>query len=115
MVSFECGLVVEGIYYLRTHLEALLSGQTRFLWQSSLRMYRKVLNSTFLLNVAETLLTRIVMIPIGLITSVILARVLGPEGRGLYAVAATISAIGEQFGNFGLHASNTYYVARDKK
>src|SRR3972149_6606561 len=49
-----------------------------------------------------------------LVTSVLVARILGPEGRGLYAVAMAVGAIGVQFGNLGLHASNTYYVARER-
>jgi O-antigen/teichoic acid export membrane protein len=77
-------------------------------------LYRKNITSDFVQKVAETFVTRILLIGIGLITSVIIARTLGPEGRGLYAVAATVGAIGVQFGNLGLHASNTYYAARDR-
>ena len=73
-----------------------------------------MLVSDFVRKVAETFVTRVLLIGIGLITSVIVARILGPEGRGLYAVAAAICAIGVQFGNLGLHASNTYYVAKDR-
>jgi O-antigen/teichoic acid export membrane protein len=72
------------------------------------------LSPDFIRKVGETFATRIFLIGIGLATSVIVARTLGPEGRGLYAVAATVGAIGVQFGNLGLHASNTFYVARDK-
>jgi len=93
--------------------EALLSPHKRSLCQSFVRLYRKTTTSDFIHKVAETFVTRILLIGIGLITSVIVARVLGPEGRGLYAVAATIVAIGVQFGNLGLHASNTYSVARN--
>jgi O-antigen/teichoic acid export membrane protein len=77
-------------------------------------LYRRLIGSDFIRKVAETFGTRILLIGIGLVTSVIVARILGPEGRGLYAVAATIGAIGVQFGNLGLHASNTYYLARDR-
>jgi O-antigen/teichoic acid export membrane protein len=76
--------------------------------------YSRIVSSDFIRKVGETFITRICLIGIGLATSVIVARALGPEGRGLYAVAATIGAIGVQFGNLGLHASNTYYVARDR-
>lgn len=76
--------------------------------------YSRIVSSDFIRKVGETFVTRIFLIVIGLATSVIVARALGPEGRGLYAVAATIGAIGVQFGNLGLHASNTYYVARDR-
>src|SRR4030043_1134751 len=74
--------------------------------------YSRIVSSDFIRKVGETFITRICLIGIGLVTSVIVARILGPEGRGLYAVAATIGAIGVQFGNLGLHGSNTYYLAR---
>lgn len=73
------------------------------------------LSPDFIGKVIETFATRISIIGIGLATTVIMTRILGPEGRGLYATAATIGAIGVQFGNLGLHASNTYLVAQDRK
>ena len=66
-------------------------------------------------SIVETYSTRLLLIAIGFTTTVIISRTLGPSGRGLFAVAAAIGAIGVQFGNFGLHASNTYYVAKDRK
>ena len=76
--------------------------------------FLQAIASDFIRKVVETFATRIIIIALGLITTVIVTRILGPEGRGLYAVAATIGAIGIQFGNLGLHASNTYYVAQDR-
>ena len=72
------------------------------------------MKSDFIQKVGETFATRILLIGMGLVTSVLVARILGPEGRGLYAVAMAVGAIGVQFGNLGLHASNTYYVARER-
>jgi O-antigen/teichoic acid export membrane protein len=76
--------------------------------------WHRARQSDFVAKVGETFLTRIMLVGIGLITTVIVARMLGPEGRGIYAVATTVAAIGVQFGNLGLHASNTYYVAQDR-
>jgi len=73
-----------------------------------------MINSDFWRNILETYGTRVVLIVIGLTTTVLAARALGPTGRGLFAVAVAVGAIGVQFGNFGLHASNTYYVAKDR-
>jgi O-antigen/teichoic acid export membrane protein len=70
-------------------------------------------SSDFFIKILKTLSTRVLLIVIGFITSVIIARTLGPEGRGMFAMAVAIGAIGVQFTNLGLHASNTYYVARD--
>jgi O-antigen/teichoic acid export membrane protein len=106
--------MVEGIYCVKTNVEALLSLHRRSLRQSFVRLYRETITSDFVQKVAETFATRILLIGMGLITSVIVARTLGPEGRGLYAVAVTIGTIGVQFGNLGLHASNTYCAAKDR-
>lgn len=97
---------------MRTNVPSLLSLHGHSMWESFVRSYQETRTSDFVRKVAETFVTRILLIGIGLITSVIVARILGPEGRGLYAVAVTIGAMGVQFGNLGLHASNTYYVAQ---
>jgi O-antigen/teichoic acid export membrane protein len=44
----------------------------------------------------------------------ILTRILGPDGRGQLAVAMAFGAIGVRFANFGLHASNTYSVSKER-
>jgi O-antigen/teichoic acid export membrane protein len=75
---------------------------------------RRALQSDFVRKVLETFATRILLIGIGFATSVLVARILGPEGRGLFAVAGAIAAIAIQFGNLGLHSANTYSVARDR-
>ncbi len=65
-------------------------------------------------NVLETYGTRLLVVAVTFATAIVIARELGPAGRGLYAVAVTLGAIGAQFGNLGLHASNIYYVAKDR-
>jgi len=50
---------------------------------------------------------------IGLVTSVIITRSLGPEGRGIFTMTLIIGTIGVQIGNLGLHGSNTFYVAKN--
>ncbi len=70
--------------------------------------------SRFWQSVVETYFTRILLIGIGFLTTVVVSRELGPAGRGVFAVATAITAIGVQFGNLGLQASNTYYVAKDR-
>ncbi len=78
------------------------------------KLYRRLMGSDFTRKVAETFGTRLILVGIGIAMNVLIARTLGPEGRGLYALAATVGALGMQFGNLGLHASNTYHVARDR-
>ena len=43
---------------------------------------------------------------------IITARMLGPDERGLYFFIVSLAQIAAQISNFGLHASNTYLVAR---
>jgi len=59
-----------------------------------------------------TVVTRLVILVAGLMTAVITARILGPEGRGLYFYALTVAGLVTQFGSLGFASSNTYYVAR---
>lgn len=69
--------------------------------------------SDFAKKVGETVITRFMVVFISLVMSVVIARVLGPEGRGFFAAASALTAILAQFGNLGLHSANTYYLARD--
>ncbi len=88
---------------MTTHMSASVS-----------RLWRVVAGSELRRNVLETYGTRLLVLAVTFATAVVVARVLGPTGRGLFAVAATVGAVGAQFGNFGLHASNIYYVAKDR-
>jgi O-antigen/teichoic acid export membrane protein len=74
---------------------------------------RSVTSFKFWQTIFETYLTRIVLTGLGLATTIVVSRALGPSGRGLFAVATAVAAIGAQFANLGLYASNTYYVAKD--
>ena len=65
-------------------------------------------------DILETYGTRVLIVAIMFATTVVIARELGPTGRGFYSVAATVSALGVQFGNAGLYASNVYSVAKDR-
>ena len=69
---------------------------------------------TFWGKVAATLTTRGLLLFVTLASSIVSARYLGPEGRGVYAVLMSIAAIGVQFGNVGLHAANTYFLGQDR-
>src|SRR5258708_26664686 len=81
---------------------------------ASAQLWRIAAGTELRRNVLETYGTRVLVLIITFATAVVIARELGPTGRGFYAVAVTIGAIGAQFGNLGLHASNIYYVAKDR-
>ncbi len=57
----------------------------------------------------STLATTVVITAIGFITSVITARVLGPEGRGLLSAALLIATLGGNIALFGLANSFIYH------
>lgn len=67
----------------------------------------------FFFKAAGTYLTQLFLAGVSLLTSVLVARLLGPAGRGEYAVALAVALVGVQFGNLGLHSSNTFYVSRN--
>ena len=74
-----------------------------------------IARSEFIQQILATLTTRVGLIVSGVVTSVLIARSLGPEGRGAMAIAGALTAIAVQLGNFGLHASNSWAVARQPK
>lgn len=77
-----------------------------------MRLHR-LFHSDFARKIAGTFAAQFLGLLISLISAVLISRTLGPTFRGMYAVAITISAIGMQFGNLGLHSANTYFLARD--
>ncbi|WP_263260786.1 oligosaccharide flippase family protein [Pseudomonas sp. RIT-PI-S] len=65
-------------------------------------------------QVIGTLGVRGLLIAAGFISSVVTARLLGPEGRGVFFYWATVASLIVQFGNFGLQSSNTYFLAKGR-
>lgn len=59
-----------------------------------------------------TLATRTTLALVALASSVTLARVLGPEGRGVIALLTTIGTLMSLVGNLGISASNVYLGAQ---
>lgn len=72
------------------------------------------LRGTMARNITRTFATRVTVMGLGMVVSVVAARTLGPAGRGTYAAAAAFAALLAQFGNLGLHGANTYLVAADR-
>jgi len=65
-------------------------------------------------SVSISLIAKLISFVIAIPTSIIMARYLGPSGRGVFAILATITAVALQFGNFGLHSSGIYFSTKDK-
>jgi O-antigen/teichoic acid export membrane protein len=69
---------------------------------------------SFVSGVALTFGTRLLML-LGVFGSgLIVARWLGPEGFGTYAVLNVTVALALQIGSAGLPSANTYFIARDR-
>jgi len=78
------------------------------------RLWRAAMGTELRRNVVETYGTRLFVVTLTFATAVVIARDLGPAGRGFYAVAIAVGAIGVQLSNLGLHLSNTYHVAKNQ-
>ncbi len=59
-----------------------------------------------------TLITRVVAFGFSGATNIILARSLGPEGRGVYAVAVMASAIMSLLAQLGIGPANVYHLSK---
>jgi O-antigen/teichoic acid export membrane protein len=70
---------------------------------------------SFISGVALTFVTRVLMLAGVFGSGVIVARWLGPEGFGVFAVLNVTVALALQIGSAGLPSANTYFIARDRK
>ena len=61
---------------------------------------------------SETIVTKILITIISIVQSVLLARLLLPEGRGEYALVILLMQYLVNFGSMGLRISNSYYVGK---
>ena len=64
-------------------------------------------------GVAGTAGTRLVVLVLGLGSTIALAHGLGPTGRGVYALAMTFATLGVVALNLGFHTVNTYFASRE--
>ena len=71
--------------------------------------------SPWVRGVASTAGTRLVVMVLGLGSTVALARGLGPTGRGVYALAMTMATLGVVVLNLGFHTANTYFASRERE
>src|SRR5215510_15832393 len=69
----------------------------------------------FFSGVVLTFGTRVLMLAGVFGSGVVIARWLGPDGFGIYAVVNVTVALALQIGSAGLPSANTYFIARDRK
>ncbi len=68
----------------------------------------------FIHSASTTIILKAVALIGGLGTSIIISRILGPEGRGIYGIIMTVIVLSASFGVFGFAASNTYFIAKNR-
>jgi len=61
-------------------------------------------------NSTITFSSQILTFALGFAASIILARVLGPEGKGIYALIVLIPALMLKLGSLGIEAANVYFT-----
>ncbi|HVO76625.1 MAG TPA: oligosaccharide flippase family protein, partial [Candidatus Bathyarchaeia archaeon] len=69
---------------------------------------------TFARNVSYTVAARIVIILAGLLTSIIMARTLGPAGKGLFSLAVLVSGMVFIALNLGVGTASGFFLGRKK-
>jgi O-antigen/teichoic acid export membrane protein len=72
----------------------------------------KTMLTRFERNVTGTLARQLLVILFGLVSAIILARVLGPEGNGLYTLSILLPTVLSTFLNLGAAPANVYFIGR---
>jgi len=65
-------------------------------------------------DVSTNFIKKIVIMIASIITSIVIARVLGPEGKGIYAMVMLVPSMLLLFGEFGITMSNIYFIGKKK-
>jgi len=68
-------------------------------------------NNSVLNNVSFTFGTRIIILLLSVLIGIIIARTLGPSGKGLLAIIAMVGTVVLSLGNLGIGAFNTYAIS----
>src|SRR5688572_331785 len=72
------------------------------------------MKSSFLKDLIAIFQSKIAVILFGIITSIITARYLGPEGNGVIAALLVYPSLFMSIGSLGIRQSTTYYVGQNK-
>lgn len=67
--------------------------------------------STFIKDTITTTLSKIIIMFLGMLSSVLLARILGPEGKGVLSMALLLPSFLVMFTDLGIPIATTYYTA----
>ena len=70
--------------------------------------------ASFAKDTALTLVARVIGLAMALLSSILIARALGPHGTGIYTLAILFPLLILTFSNLGLGPATVYYVAQEK-
>ncbi len=70
--------------------------------------------NTFALDALSTFITQVCAFGLGFLSSMIIARVLGPSGKGTFALAVLVPTFASQFLRFGVDIANVYFLGSRK-
>lgn len=68
----------------------------------------------FSVSTGVTAITQLFQLVLGVLASIGLARLLGPEGKGIYTLAALLPTLVVIFANLGIGPATVYYVAQGR-
>ena len=68
----------------------------------------------FIQDTALTFIIRVINIILALLSSVMVNRILGPTGKGIYALAVLLPTLLMTFSNIGVGAASVYYIGHKK-
>ena len=71
-------------------------------------------SKTYITNTIQTLSRQITSILLGLLSSIIIARVLGPEGNGMYHLIVLLPTTLNTLLNLGFGTSSVYYIGQKR-
>lgn len=68
----------------------------------------------FTIDTSITFITRVLQLILGVGTSIIIARVLGPQGKGIYSLVILFPTLLVTLGNFGIGQASVFYIGKKK-
>lgn len=69
---------------------------------------------SFLKSTLVTFSTQVTTVILSIISSIVIARVLGPSGNGAYSLIILLPTLMASFGNLGIDVSNLYFAGKKK-
>lgn len=79
-----------------------------------MNILRNIKKSKFLLDFSSMLVSKVSLLGVGVFSSIILTRVLGPSGMGLYASLTAFSLLFVSLAEMGIRQSTIYYAGKAK-